>query len=181
MKQILSTDIPKIIEYASNKEISSNTLNIPYPYEEKDAIYWINSANQGFLNKTQFTFAIRLKSTDEFIGGIGLILNKRFDRAEFGYWIGKPFWKNGYATEALAALLKFGFKTLNLNKIYATHLIENPASGKVMLKNGMLKEATLIEHYKKGDEYRSVFQYRLTKKEFELLNVEANIDNKNLS
>ncbi len=160
-------DISKIIEYAGNKKIAENTLNIPHPYEEKDAVFWINSSNQGFENKTQFTFAIRLKSTNEFIGGIGLKINTRFNRAELGYWIAEPFWNKGYTSEAARAILNFGFQKLDLNKIYATHLFENPASGKVMIKNGMIKEGELIYHYKKGDTFKSVIQYRLTKSEFE--------------
>lgn len=162
-------DIPKIIEYAGNKKVAETTLNIPHPYKEKDAIYWINAANNGFENKTQYTFGIRRKTTNEFIGGIGLIINKKFDRASLGYWIAEPFWKKGFATEAVKAILKFGFEQLNLNKIYATHLLENPASGKVMVKNGMIKEGELKDHTKKGNVYRSIVQYRLTKAEYESL------------
>ncbi len=51
------------------------------------------------------------------------------------------------------------------------HLIENPASGRVMLKNKMVKEGELIEHFKKRDKYFSLYQYRMTKGEY--LNVNA--------
>jgi len=167
LSELLATDIPTIIKYAGNKKIAETTLNIPHPYKEKDAIFWINMAHQGFQNKTQYTFGIRLNATNEWIGGIGLIINQRFNRAELGYWIAEPFWNNGYATEAVKAILKFGFETLQLNKIYATHLMGNPASGKVMIKNGMIKEGELKEHIKKGDFYKSLIQYRLTKSEYE--------------
>lgn len=160
-------DIPKISEYAGNKKIAEMTLNIPHPYNENDAIFWINSINQGFDNQTQYSFGIRIKTSNEFIGGMGLKVNNRFNRAELGYWIAEPFWNKGYATEALKAILKFGFEVLHLNKIYATHLLENPASGKVMIKNGMIKEGELKDHVKKGDVYQSLIQYRLTKTEFE--------------
>jgi ribosomal-protein-alanine N-acetyltransferase len=63
---------------------------------------------------------------------MGLPLERRFDRAEAGYWLGRPFWSRGLATEALAVVLQFGFTDLKLNKIYATHTAENPASGRVM-------------------------------------------------
>lgn len=165
--KIQVSDIPRIIEYAGNKKIANNTLNVPHPYEEKDAISWINFANQGFEEKTHFTFSMRLKSTNEFIGGIGLNINKQFNRAELGYWMAEPFWNKGFTTEALAAILDFGFTKLELNKIFATHLIENPASGKVMIKNGMIKEGELVEHFRKEEIFKSVIQYRLTKKEFE--------------
>lgn len=169
INSLASKDISDIVKYAGNHKIAEMTLNLPHPYEEKDAIFWINSAYQGFKNKTQFTFAIRNKTSQKFLGGIGLKVNSRFDRAELGYWIAEPFWNKGYATEALKAILLFGFTTLNLNKIYATYLIDNPASGKVMLKNGMIKEAELKEHTKKGKSYKSLIQCRLTKSEYQEL------------
>jgi RimJ/RimL family protein N-acetyltransferase len=159
-------DIPQIVIYAGDKSIADTTLNIPHPYKEKDAQYWINSAQKGFEKGTQYTFCIRLKSTQEFIGSIGLIVNRNNNNASLGYWIAKPFWNSGFATEATRVILEFGFNTLKLHKIYATHLIENPASGKVMIKNGMIKEGELKDHYKKEGKYRSVIQYRLIKDEF---------------
>ncbi len=166
LTKIKATDIPKIIEYAGNVKIADMTLNIPHPYEEKDAIWWLNSSNQGFIDKTQCSFGVRIKSSDEFIGGIGLTINESYNLAEFGYWIAEPFWNKGYATEATEALLKFGFEDLNLNKIHASHLIENPASGKVMIKNGMIKEGEFRDHVKKDGVYKSLIQYRLTQSEF---------------
>lgn len=163
-------DIPKIIEYAGNKKVAETTLNIPHPYEEKDAVFWINSANIGLESKTQYTFGIRTKIEDEFIGGIGLKIDNRFQSAELGYWIAEPYWNKGFASEAVEAILKFGFTELNLNKIFATHLVENQASGKVMTKNGMLKEGELKDHTKKGNLFKSLIQYRLTQNEFKNIN-----------
>jgi RimJ/RimL family protein N-acetyltransferase len=96
-----------------------------------------------------------------------LHLDKNNNNAQFGYWVAEPFWGNGIATEATAAVLQFGFEKLNLNKIYATHFPDNKASGKVMLKNKMIKEGELKDHYRVNNEYRSVIQYRLTKQEYE--------------
>lgn len=167
LTQVQWTDIPKIVAYAGDERISATTMNIPFPYETKDAIFWIHAANKGFADQSQYTFAIRLQPTDEFIGGIGLKINQRFNRAGLGYWLAHPYWNRGYMTEAVQAILEFGFTTLELNKIYATHLAENPASGKVMLKNGMIKEGVLKDHFKKGKTYLSIVQYRLTRSEFE--------------
>lgn len=107
LREISYKDIPKIVEYAGNAKIAETTLNIPHPYQEKDAIFWINNANQGFSNQTQYTFGIRLKSTGEFIGGVGLKVNKRFNRSELGYWMAEDFWNKGYVTEAVGAILAF--------------------------------------------------------------------------
>lgn len=149
LESISYSDIPKIIEYAGNIKVAQTTLNIPHPHQERDAIFWINNANQGYKDKSQFTFGIRLKPTNKFIGGIGLKINTRFNRAELGYWMAEPFWNKGYASEAVGVVLKYGFDKLELNKIYATHLAENSASGKVMIKNKMIKEGELKDHTKK--------------------------------
>ncbi len=83
-----ASDIPRIVKFANNSKVADMILNIPYSYEEKDAIFWINMANQGLKNESQFTFAICQKATNKFIGAIGLKINKRFNRAELGFWIG---------------------------------------------------------------------------------------------
>lgn len=166
LSRLKASDIEAIVSYAQNEKIAANTLNLPHPYKEKDAIWWINSANQGFINQTQYTFAIRLKNTKEFIGGLGLRIDKAYNRGELGYWVAEEFWNKGYATESLKVLLNYGFNELELNKIYAVHLIENPSSGKVMSKNGMIQEGILKDHFKKDNEYKTVIQYRLTRAEY---------------
>lgn len=166
LNKLDSTDLASIVEYASNARVAEMTLNIPHPYREEDAVFWVNAAHTGFQDGSQYTFAIRLRPDNEFIGGMGLKINRRFDRAELGYWIAEPFWNMGFATEAAAAVLKFGFEELRLNKIYATHLIENPASGRVMQKNGMVKEGLLVDHYKRDNAYKTIVQYRMTRKEY---------------
>lgn len=166
LRMPVAGDIPRLVEYANHPSISKMTLNVPHPYHEKDAISWINMANQGFEEKNHFVFAICKLSDDQFMGGIGLRLNNRFNHAELGFWIGTPFWNNGYVTEATGKILEFGFERIGLHKIFATHFVDNPASGKVMINNGMVKEGELVDHLKKGDEYHTVIQYRLTKDEF---------------
>ncbi|WP_338812498.1 GNAT family N-acetyltransferase [Bernardetia sp. Wsw4-3y2] len=162
-------DIPKIIEYAVNPKISENVINIPFPYFEQDAIFWINSANQDLKTGEAYKFAIRLKDDKnlEFMGGIGLLVDKKHNRAELGYWIAEHFWSKGFMSEAVEKILEFGFETVELNKIIANHFLTNPASGKVMIKNKMIKEAEIKEHFKKGDTYLDIIQYRLTRKEYQ--------------
>ncbi len=167
LTELTSSDITSIVEYASNKNISNYTHNLPFPYSEKDAIYWINLANLGFKNGTKLTFGIRPKPDNEFIGGIGLTIVPEFERAEIGYWVAEPFWGKGYATEATKAIINFGFSDLGLNKLTSSHLAKNPASGKVLTKSGLMKEGVLKEHLVKNSEYHDLVVFGLTKKEFE--------------
>ena len=96
---------------------------------------------------------------------IAIGLHDREDgKAELGYWIAKPFWNNGFVTEAAKVILDFGFKELYFNKIFATHFPHNPASGKIMEKIGMQKESVLKQHIKKGEEYYDIVMYSIVKK-----------------
>lgn len=166
LNQPVTADIPALIEHAGHVQIAATTATIPHPYYEKDAIHWLDVSRQGFQRGDHYVFAIREKEQKNFIGGIGLRINKTDQRAALGYWIAVPFWNKGYATEATGAILKFGFEVLQLNKIHALHLLENPASGKVMLKNGMYQEGILKEHLRQKGAFKTVVQYGLTITDF---------------
>lgn len=167
LDRLKESDAPLIAKYANNKKISIFTRTLPFPYYEKDALTWIAIADKGFEDKDQFVFAMRDKNTQEFIGGIGLTVTIEHNRAELGYWLAEPFWNKGYSTEAVKELLKFGFEVLNLNKIIAVFIDLNAASGKVLEKSKMIKEAELKEHDMKDGEYKTLIQYRLTQKEYQ--------------
>jgi [ribosomal protein S5]-alanine N-acetyltransferase len=137
LRRITVEDIPALVKYASNRRISDNIINIPYPYEEPQAVFRISYVVQGFKNKQRFVFAIILKETQEMIGEISLHLAQQDKAAELGYWVGEPFWGKGMATEAVKAVLTFGFERLGLAAIFAECHVENMASQKVVSKNGM--------------------------------------------
>ncbi|ATL44450.1 GNAT family N-acetyltransferase [Elizabethkingia sp. HX WHF] len=159
LSPLKESDIPLITEYLQEKIISDNTSHIPYPYSESDARTWLKMSNDALTAKTGYTFAIREKE-GKIIGAIGLH-DRGDDKAELGYWIAVPFWNKGYATEAASAILNFGIKELKFHKIYATHFIHNPASGKIMEKIGMQKEAVLKHHMKKEEQYLDIQMYSL--------------------
>ncbi len=169
LSEITSQDIPQIVAHADNPNVAHGTLSIPHPYTHHDAVSFIIKIHQQFHDGLSFTWGIRLKDNPELIGVTGLHLNNTHNHAEIGYWLAEPFWNQGYTTEAIGKLLDYGFSHLNLNKIFAHHFKENPASGKVMTKNGMIKEAELVEHVKKDGKYLTVIQYRLTQSEYKKL------------
>lgn len=161
LSQLKEKDIPFIVEFLKHRIYSDLTSNIPYPYTENDAKLWIKMAQEAFDDKTGFTFGIRNKE-EQIIGAIGLH-DRDDDKAELGYWIGIPYWNKGYVTEAAKAIVDFGFKELGFNKIYATHFLHNPASGKIMEKIGMEQEALLKQHAKKDGEYHDLVMYSVFK------------------
>ena len=156
-----------ILHLNSDNVFSENTLNIPFPYQNENAEFWIHElVNKGFEEKKNFTFAIREKENPKLIGAIGIHLDKVHLKAEIGYWIGKEFWNKGFVTEAVREIIRFGFQDLGLNKIYATHFPHNPASGKIMQNCGMKLEATLKQEYFKNGKPIDVLKYSILKQDF---------------
>ena len=152
---------------AGEREVADTTLKIPHPYEDGMAEQWIWSQEARFRAGEAVNFAIVARKTDSLAGSMSLEIDRRFDRAELGYWIGKPFWNRGYCTEAALAVLNYGFNELRLNRIHASHFRRNPASGRVMQKIGMIREGVARQHVKKWDRYEDLVLYGILRKDRE--------------
>ena len=157
------SDAKDVQRLAGDGAIADTTLNIPHPYEDGMAEEWISTHQPKFESGELLNFAIVSRTSDKLIGAIGLRIVPRFERAELGYWIGKPYWKNGYCTEAGRAVLQYGFSVLKLNRIHASHLKRNPASGRVMQKLGMVHEGCARQHAKRWDRFEDLVFYGIIK------------------
>jgi RimJ/RimL family protein N-acetyltransferase len=157
------SDADEVQRLAGDRAIADTTLNIPHPYEDGMAEEWISTHLPRYEAGELANFAVVLREGNALIGAIGLMIAARFDRAELGYWIGKPYWSNGYCTEAGQAVLHYGFETLRLNRIHSSHLTRNPASGRVMQKLGMAHEGTARQHSKKWDVLEDLELYGILK------------------
>lgn len=138
LRQLRPEDVPDLVKYADNRKISDQIVNIPYPYREPQAAFRIAYVARGFKQGTHYVFAIIWEASQELIGEVSLHLDDARRRAQLSYWIGEPFWNQGIATEAAGAVLAFGFERLDLSHVIASHYAENPASGRVLEKIGLL-------------------------------------------
>ena len=138
LRKLTADDISSLVKYGNNKKVSDYVFSIPHPYEEPDAVFRISYVLNGFRARSRFVFAVILLETAEFVGEVSLHLDNT-KVSQLGYWIGEPFWNKGIATEAVRAVCQFGFKTLDLEKIYGTCHLQNIASSKVLERNGMVK------------------------------------------
>lgn len=151
-------DADRVTELLQEPEIARTTLSIPYPYERAMAEQWIATIEQAGVTGTGTVFAVCLRE-GPLIGSMGIHLSLRHFRGEAGYWIGKPYWNHGYATEALRALIRFAFTRLNLHKVTSNHFAGNEASGRVMQKAGMTREGICPDQIAKGGEFHTIVLY----------------------
>lgn len=159
------SDVPNITLHCSNPKVNRYLLTVPNPYFEQDAIWWIKNSRKKFEEGIQYNFAIRLEEGSNLIGTIGLIVDKNNRKANLGYWLGEEYWNKGFMTEAIKATIKFAFKDLNLNKVYASHFERNAASGKAMQKAGMQKEGFLKAEFCKDNEVINAYRYAVVNNE----------------
>ncbi len=142
-------DENSLIEHINNKKIARNTLEIPYPYGQKDARFWIdhNLKLARRKNRDEINFAVDIGG--KVVGGIGL---NKIDghKAEIGCWLGEKYWSRGIMTEAIKMVTRYAFDQLKLKRVYACVFPFNKASRRVMEKAGYKYEGRLRKHVLKN-------------------------------
>jgi ribosomal-protein-alanine N-acetyltransferase len=117
--------------------------NVVTLVEEKEAQKFIDWFRTRFAEKAGVRWGISLKGTDSIIGTIGFNNFTKKHRANLGYELHPDFWGNGYLTEALKAVVDFGFREIDINRIEAEVMQGNIASERLLTKIGFTREGIL--------------------------------------
>lgn len=125
-------DATALHQVIADEMIVRNLATAPWPYKPSDADMFLQSWNKGV--DSRFLMVQRTASTPRLIGCIGLEPQED-GTPELGYWIARPYWGLGYATEAGRHMVELA-KTLGHRQIKAAHFVDNPASGAVLRKLG---------------------------------------------
>jgi len=161
-----SDDATDLQRMAGAREIADTTVSIPHPYALDHALAWIGNQRRESVRGRATNFAIRLLPGSPLIGSASLRdIDHEHLQAELGFWIGRDWWGQGYASEAAAAVIRFGFEMLGLNRICAHHMARNPAAGQVLLHVGMQREGLLRERVKKWGVYEDVVLYAILRED----------------
>lgn len=155
-------DLDQLVIYANNKKIADKLTDMfPHPYTREDGIKFIEMTMQ---NEPRQIFAIDID--DIAIGAIGLHPQNDIHRmnAELGYWLAEPFWGKGIITRAIKEMVKYGFDTLAINRIFARPYGSNKASQRVLEKAGFKLEAHLKNTIIKNSVYLDELIYALRRK-----------------
>ena len=167
LRPFSAANAAEVMRLAGDRAVADTTSHIPHPYQAGMAEEWIARHQPAFDREQGVALAITRKPDGALVGAISLMGMAKGHQAELGYWIGKPFWGQGYCTEAARALLRYAFTDLGLVRVHAGHFARNPASGRVMQKIGMHKEGCLRPHVKKWDRLEDLEIYGILKKEWE--------------
>jgi [ribosomal protein S5]-alanine N-acetyltransferase len=153
-------DAPVVEREVSRVEIA-RMMNIPHPYPKGGAAEWIATTKPGR------DFAIELRETGELVGAITITPHEQHRRASLGYWCAVAHWGSGYTTEAVLAIVDYGFRELALNRVHADCYTDNPASRRVLEKAGMAYEGCLRQHSFRLGRFADKLQFGMLRSEWE--------------
>ena len=170
LRPLSMRDEKDMYRYASDPAVSRHVLWDAHE-SPRDTRSALRSAIRQYRSGAPGSFAIERRSDRRMIGTIGFMwINTEHRSAEVGYSLARDCWNQGYMTEALKAVLRYGFESMHLNRIEAQHETTNPASGAVMRKCDMRREGTLRGRLFNKGKYVDVDLYAILRKDYNRAN-----------
>ena len=140
-------DAPALFQAIADETIVRNLASAPWPYGRADAEASL-ATDRDPAEPSALIFR-RTACEPQLVGTIGI--GRRPDgELEFGYWIARPFWGLGFATEAGRAVIDFVRESLRVRRLNAGHFLDNPASGRVLEKLGFAPTGAVTPRYSAG-------------------------------
>ncbi|MBI3997987.1 MAG: GNAT family N-acetyltransferase [Armatimonadetes bacterium] len=166
LRRLTRDDAEDIFAYGSDPEVTRYTGWQTHRTIEDSRVF-LNGVLALYESKQVAPWGIAHKTDRKLIGTCGFVYwLPQHARAEIGYGIARPYWRQGYTTEAIRAIIAFGFQSMQLNRIEARCEPENTGSWRVMEKVGMTFEGVLRQHnYAKGT-YRDTKMYSILRQEW---------------
>ncbi len=171
LRAFSTEDRARVAALVNDPDIVRDLRTFDIPYTKVDALAWLETLQPAWEQGLAAVFALCLGhgSAAPVVGAAGLVIDTPSQRAECGYWIGKDYWRKGICSEALPALLDFGFNQLGLNRITAECLTRNVASTALLTKVGFTREGLFRRHFRKREDepFQDVIAWGFLKEEWD--------------
>jgi RimJ/RimL family protein N-acetyltransferase len=159
-------DLPAVYDIFSHPEVMRYWSYPPWT-DRSQAHQWLINVQAGYRTGDALQLGIERNADHVFVGTCTLFqFHAASRRAEIGYALGRPYWGSGYMHEALRALLRYAFQTLDLNRLEADIDPRNRASAKVLERLGFQKEGHLRERWIVNGEMSDTWLYGLLRREW---------------
>ena len=126
-------DVPRFVPLIGDFDVAKKLSSVTYSYTDEDGHGFVARAAQKWMEKEDLAFCVLRKQDGAFLGISGVHPKRR---REIGYWLGKAYWGQEYATEAAGRIVAFSFDELGAEHLAAGWYHDNPASGRVLEKLG---------------------------------------------
>lgn len=167
LRRIDENDVEEVFALRSNPEIMKY-IPRPLAKTKEEALEHIAMIEEKIISNVGINWGITIKGNNKIIGIIGHYrIQPENHRAEIGYMSLPEYNGKGYITEAIKAVVAYGFEQMNLHSIEAVIDPENIASENVLLKNGFVKEAHILENELWEGKFLDTVIYSLLKRNFQ--------------
>lgn len=156
LRPLRMADLAAMGELLADAEVTASLAIFSAPPREQELKQWIEGAADQAAAGRDFRLGIYEITTDRLVGNIGLHPYPAAESADFGYWLGRPFWGQGYASEAAWMLLTHARALVpSLRRVTATTAMDNPASVRLLLRQGFREAGEKIRVTAEGEQRRS--------------------------
>lgn len=163
LRKILPQDAGDVYAWMSDPEVCRYERWTPHPSIEYSRGYILAVFRDG--DPAALHWGIELAGS--LIGSVSVVGINDFDqKATLGYCLARRYWSKGYATEAVRAVLEYIFTQTSINRLEASHSVNNPASGKVLEKAGFLYEGLAKEYYRCGLGFQDSRLFALIRRDY---------------
>ena len=167
LRSLNAADSSNIENAAKNKAIADTMISIPHPYPKGEALNFIKHRIDEFNLNKSFTYVIETKENNNFCGITEVRdIDQEHYQGEVSFWLSEESWGKGYMSEVVKSVTEYCFTQTNLNRLYAYHMLRNPASGKVLKKNGFTHEGTLRQRVYKLNKFEDVALWGILKSDY---------------
>jgi [ribosomal protein S5]-alanine N-acetyltransferase len=168
LREITLDDLDAAMAFASDPQVTSHLPFEPQSYEQEAAAIQRMMAAARSVPRVQYELAVVLRRSGDMIGmgRVGLTPGQP-GVADIGYLVRADHWGRGLGTDIARTLIDFGFRHLQVHRIWAGHHPDNGASGRVLEKVGMVHEGRLREHTFSHGVWRDSIVYSILDREWD--------------
>ena len=157
LRPVEASDADAIGAIASRREVADTMATLPHPYPPGEAARWIAERRAARDRGLAASFVAELRDAGASCGVAEIhSIEPEHRQAELSFWLAPDAWGRGYMSEIVPALVAHAFGALGLNRLYAHHMLRNPASGRVLEKAGFRREGVLRQRVRKWGRYEDV-------------------------
>jgi len=168
LRPLMESDAAEMARHLNDPGVGKGLTYSPYPYSLDVAVRWLKDVAFASQQDQSRYWALTRRDDGGFLGILGFSFCRTHDRAEMHYWVGRPFWNHGYATEAARAMIPVIFaQEPSLRRLEINHRSGNLASRRVVEKCGFVFEGELRSYVKRFGQHDNVRFYSLLREEVE--------------
>ena len=165
LRPLTLADAPDVQRLVGDWAVSRTLARVPHPYTDGMAETWIEAQSDGFDSGRAFVFALERRNDQAFLGVVGIERNADGIYV-LGYWLGRPYWGQGYMSEAAPHAVRYAFEEGRIEGMIASALPENAASIAILQRLGMRDEGRAVTELPARGERREVVQFTLQREDF---------------